>query len=103
VTKYLPENCNILSSDPGATASPKGSAHYSKWGFYLAPRYAALSIHTPSACMIERRSADGDKSSPFGSSGNTASGAGVFGSVHPHALGGVHNIPPPPPHINKYT
>jgi len=48
------------------------------------------------------RGADGLlKQASFGSSGNTASGAGVFSIIHPHALGGVLNVPPPPPHINK--
>ena len=36
------------------------------------------------------RGADGEINlASFGSSGNTASGAGVFSIIHPHALGGV--------------
>ena len=48
------------------------------------------------------RGADGLlKQASFGSSGDTASGAGVFGIVHLHALGGVLNVPPPYQQVAK--
>jgi len=56
--------------------------------------------YLPKDCNIlsSVRSADGEINlASFGSSGNTAFGAGVFGIVHLHALGGVLNVPPPPP------
>ncbi|WP_461251684.1 hypothetical protein, partial [Treponema sp. R8-4-B8] len=98
--KYISKQCCIPRSGPGALPHLKVRRVYSKWGFYLAPRCAALSIHTPSACMIERRGADGgiNPASVY-SSGVRCSAPGRFDLVHLHALGGVRLIsPPPPPH-----
>jgi len=66
------KKCRIPRSGPGALPHLKVRRIYSKWGFYLAPRCAELSIkrgtfalwarlrfHTPTACTIERHGADG--------------------------------------------
>jgi len=90
VINNISKNYRIPRYGPGALPHLKVRRIYSKWRFYLAPRCVALSIHTPSACMIERRGADGGiNPASFYSSWGNCSAPGRLEFVHLHALSGV--------------
>ena len=85
------KKCRIPPSGPGALPHLKVRRVYSKWGFYLAPRCAALFIHTPTVCMIERRGAERGK----------LFGAGAFGVGSSTRLRRRALFAPPPQSPNK--
>ena len=86
----LSKNCCIPRSGPGALPHLKVRRIFSKWGFYLAPRCAALSIYTASPCVTECRGADGElKLASFCSSGIRCSAPGRLGFVQLQPLNGL--------------